>query len=677
MPNDYPKDLGGLGMFNAIDRGLFDESTPPFRLALFRWVASMRDAEVYELTHQEEFIGLYTSTWLRASIEQDLDLGDEWIAFVSKVPKHKYQAIAFVSWFLRQNRDGERSTILKCITGVQWNHPEKETLLLVTDSELIMICQDLTVAVPRFGLTSASLKKGFTNGRIVFSDNPDDRQAFGIDQVLNEEVEQMYSVINPRSNDVAEGTLEQIALRDLGSDWIQWRPALDALSSGLGELEYRLDIVDSPLLIPAEIGVGRWQTSREEFVRVLEEVNLQVFLDFAHVSVPEEFGGNAADSEFGPDRVVDVLEAGLPVPLFQAWPDLWRNPEKRGPLGGLDPWDVLADRRNVLIAVSNKGIWRVPQDGSALYFNPWSNIVSAEVFSQKKSISPERIDVLLFTGPQNPFQLGLWSHESRVALKNLFEPDHDFNPLVIAAAPRADWLKLNKDHAKTLSLKLGEAFCNVPHPSESELVERVLMHTDLENLGMEWAILPLFEEDSWVVRDFDCPTCGRLAATSEAILLRRSQLDELQKELGDSAAVYNLASWYHLQTEASVRVKPAHLQREAGLSYDESLRVITTFEALDFSGPTRCNQCVERQIRKVTSGGTSERVGLPPSLRFQILQASGFRCVYCGRGSNSTPPVELEVDHIVPVAAGGSNEPGNLQASCRDCNRGKSAGNVV
>lgn len=31
----------------------------------------------------------------------------------------------------------------------------------------------------------------------------------------------------------------------------------------------------------------------------------------------------------------------------------------------------------------------------------------------------------------------------------------------------------------------------------------------------------------------------------------------------------------------------------------------------------------------------------------------------------------LEVDHIIPVAKGGDNEPLNLVTSCRDCNRGK------
>jgi 5-methylcytosine-specific restriction endonuclease McrA len=56
--------------------------------------------------------------------------------------------------------------------------------------------------------------------------------------------------------------------------------------------------------------------------------------------------------------------------------------------------------------------------------------------------------------------------------------------------------------------------------------------------------------------------------------------------------------------------------------------------------------------------------------RFAVLSRDGFRCAYCGR---SPPEVELHVDHIVPVSAGGSDEESNLRAACADCNLGKGA----
>lgn len=55
--------------------------------------------------------------------------------------------------------------------------------------------------------------------------------------------------------------------------------------------------------------------------------------------------------------------------------------------------------------------------------------------------------------------------------------------------------------------------------------------------------------------------------------------------------------------------------------------------------------------------------------RFEVFKRDRFTCSYCGR---HTPDVLLEVDHIVPRAAGGSDEITNLTTACADCNRGKS-----
>lgn len=56
--------------------------------------------------------------------------------------------------------------------------------------------------------------------------------------------------------------------------------------------------------------------------------------------------------------------------------------------------------------------------------------------------------------------------------------------------------------------------------------------------------------------------------------------------------------------------------------------------------------------------------------RYEVLRRDGNRCRYCG---GQAPDVTLTVDHVVPVALGGSDDPGNLVAACRDCNAGKSS----
>lgn len=57
-------------------------------------------------------------------------------------------------------------------------------------------------------------------------------------------------------------------------------------------------------------------------------------------------------------------------------------------------------------------------------------------------------------------------------------------------------------------------------------------------------------------------------------------------------------------------------------------------------------------------------------LRYEILRRDGNACRYCG---GVAPDVQLTIDHVIPAALGGTDDPENLVAACRDCNSGKSA----
>lgn len=56
--------------------------------------------------------------------------------------------------------------------------------------------------------------------------------------------------------------------------------------------------------------------------------------------------------------------------------------------------------------------------------------------------------------------------------------------------------------------------------------------------------------------------------------------------------------------------------------------------------------------------------------RYEVLKRDNHTCRYCG---GSAPDVKLTVDHVTPIALGGSDKPDNLVAACRDCNAGKSS----
>ncbi len=56
-------------------------------------------------------------------------------------------------------------------------------------------------------------------------------------------------------------------------------------------------------------------------------------------------------------------------------------------------------------------------------------------------------------------------------------------------------------------------------------------------------------------------------------------------------------------------------------------------------------------------------------VRFEVFKRDGFRCRYCGATATAAP---LEVDHVIPAASGGRDDPANLVTACWSCNRGKS-----
>lgn len=70
-------------------------------------------------------------------------------------------------------------------------------------------------------------------------------------------------------------------------------------------------------------------------------------------------------------------------------------------------------------------------------------------------------------------------------------------------------------------------------------------------------------------------------------------------------------------------------------------------------------------------GTPREQIGA--SLRFEILRRCNFACYYCGVPASLGLKV-LHIDHVIPVALGGTNDPWNLVAACWDCNAGKTNG---
>jgi 5-methylcytosine-specific restriction endonuclease McrA len=102
---------------------------------------------------------------------------------------------------------------------------------------------------------------------------------------------------------------------------------------------------------------------------------------------------------------------------------------------------------------------------------------------------------------------------------------------------------------------------------------------------------------------------------------------------------------------------------------DEDLDAQAVYALLE-SRRRRSQQQIDRAQQTVVAAhqpNTSRRKTIPDDVKQLVWLRDGARCTHCGSTT------ELQFDHVIPVALGGSDDPANLQILCGPCNRRKSA----
>lgn len=79
--------------------------------------------------------------------------------------------------------------------------------------------------------------------------------------------------------------------------------------------------------------------------------------------------------------------------------------------------------------------------------------------------------------------------------------------------------------------------------------------------------------------------------------------------------------------------------------------------------PSTVEETARLKPRKTRAA--SARRPVSARVRLNTYQRDGYACVLCGSHD------DLTLDHIIPVAVGGMNDPDNLQTMCRPCNSRK------
>lgn len=180
----------------------------------------------------------------------------------------------------------------------------------------------------------------------------------------------------------------------------------------------------------------------------------------------------------------------------------------------------------------------------------------------------------------------------------------------------------------------------------SEIIERNSQQREEENerLTFNHNVSQLIQEIEQCSDEKPCPKCNEI----EVLILSLSP---------NARSV--LVACKHCQHEYRMKLEPEEPQKIIDL-FSMFLHGRNSFPDTKNAVPIWRIQTIKRQI-------TNQRPPIPSDVKKAVWKRDGGKCVYCGS------QVDLEYDHIIPIAKGGSSTTQNIQILCKKCNRKKHA----
>lgn len=115
----------------------------------------------------------------------------------------------------------------------------------------------------------------------------------------------------------------------------------------------------------------------------------------------------------------------------------------------------------------------------------------------------------------------------------------------------------------------------------------------------------------------------------------------------------------HYITENTKLKKQLH-QKDIELAKLKSIKTVTASK----------NIRLNHEKNQLESELSKKRRPTGNDLRHKVFKRDKYMCVECGASKTHS---RLTIDHIIPVALGGTNEFDNLQTLCEECNNAKSS----
>lgn len=274
-------------------------------------------------------------------------------------------------------------------------------------------------------------------------------------------------------------------------------------------------------------------------------------------------------------------------------------------------------------------------------------------------------DVVLFIPETSQQILGEFSSK-------IYKKQHDalINKIRVNAAGATfyHWLLPQIDRPDQVGDIARSAVIDNQFPRESIQYEEIKSYlvslgAAIENLKKSW--LEYIQKYPERVRAYAwCSECGEKLDVENALLAWG--LDSREVYVLDRACLNKYMQFDKLVSRPLLGITHEHLKELIKKDEMSEFYAKDTIELLTLWGIIPIG--TEGYDINVTGNEKYVRRSISNSKRYDVLRRDKFQCVLCGAGGSEA---NLEVDHIVSVSRGGSDDIGNLRCLCFKCNRGK------